>query len=61
MGLEVAFWLPQLIILPLTLYAAEVVTKLVDEPSVTLANWLYKCTVRPQVTPPKHQRSYSVR
>ncbi|CAN9214679.1 unnamed protein product [Alternaria alternata] len=61
MGLEVAFWLPQLIILPLTLYAAEVVTKLVDEPSVTLANWLYKCTVRPEITPPKHQRSYSVR
>ncbi|KAI4916858.1 hypothetical protein J4E90_003362 [Alternaria incomplexa] len=61
MGLEPAFWLSQLIILPITLYAAEVVTKLVDEPSVKLANWLYRCTIQPQVSPPKHQRSYSVR
>ncbi|KAF2637925.1 acyltransferas-like protein [Massarina eburnea CBS 473.64] len=41
MGLELAFWGPQLIILPVTLYAAEVVTKLFDEPSVKMSNWLY--------------------
>jgi peptidoglycan/LPS O-acetylase OafA/YrhL len=41
MGLELAFLGPQLVILPLTLYAAEVVTKLFDEPSVKMSNWLY--------------------
>ncbi|KAF2850331.1 acyltransferas-like protein [Plenodomus tracheiphilus IPT5] len=42
MGLELAFWLPQFVIFPVTLYAAEVVTKVMDEPSVKVSNWLYK-------------------
>ncbi|KAI8938453.1 hypothetical protein NX059_004346 [Plenodomus lindquistii] len=42
LGLELAFWLPQLVIFPVTLYAAEVVTKLIDEPSVRVSNWLYR-------------------
>jgi peptidoglycan/LPS O-acetylase OafA/YrhL len=42
LGLELAFWLPQLVLLPLTLYVAEVVTKLFDEPSVKFSNWLYQ-------------------
>lgn len=44
-GLEPAFWLSQLVILPVTLYVAEVVTKLIDEPSVKLTNWLFKSTL----------------
>ncbi|KAF2680065.1 acyltransferas-like protein [Lentithecium fluviatile CBS 122367] len=53
MGFELAFWVPQLIILPVTLWAAEVVTKLIDEPSVKFANWLYKKTLAPPSSP-KH-------
>ncbi|CAO2652296.1 Nn.00g005790.m01.CDS01 [Neocucurbitaria sp. VM-36] len=41
-GIEFAFWASQLIILPATLYLAEVVTKLVDEPSNRFVNWLYR-------------------
>jgi hypothetical protein len=61
MGLELAFWLPQLIILPVTLYFAEVVTKLVDEPSVKFTSWLYKKTLaEPRRQPqPLHKRAYS--
>jgi len=53
MGLELAFWACQLIILPTTLWAAELVTKLIDEPSVKFTNWLYNKTL---ATPssPKH-------
>lgn len=50
-GLELAFWLPQLIILPVTLWAAEVVTKLFDEPSVKFANWLYRKSQAPATSP----------
>ncbi|KAF1828115.1 hypothetical protein BDW02DRAFT_575137 [Decorospora gaudefroyi] len=60
-GFEFAFWVPQLIVLPVTLYAAEVVTKLVDEPSVRVANWFYKRTTRPQPSASKYQHSQSTR
>jgi peptidoglycan/LPS O-acetylase OafA/YrhL len=61
MGLEVAFWLPQLIILPVTFYVAEVVTKLVDEPTVKFTSWLYRKTLAPVQTQPQtlHKRSFS--
>lgn len=42
MGLELAFLLPHVVLLPLTLYCAEVVTRVVDEPSVRFPNWLYR-------------------
>jgi len=61
MGLELAFWAAQLIIVPVTLYLAEVVTKLIDEPSVKFTNWLYKKTLPQQTFAPKHQRSQSTR
>lgn len=53
MGLELAFWVPQLVILPVTLYASEVVTKLFDEPSVRMSNWLYRRTLAPPPLPSK--------
>lgn len=59
MGLELAFWVPQLIILPVTLYLAELVTKLVDEPSVRFTNWLYKKTLAQESTRSLHTRSLS--
>jgi hypothetical protein len=51
------------VILPVTLYLAEVVTKLVDEPSVKFTNWLYKQTLSqtqpPPPPPPQHKRAFS--
>jgi peptidoglycan/LPS O-acetylase OafA/YrhL len=41
LGLEVAFILPQIILLPVTVWLADVVTRLVDEPSVRFCQWLY--------------------
>jgi peptidoglycan/LPS O-acetylase OafA/YrhL len=41
LGLEFAFLAPHIIILPFTLWLAEVVTKLADEPSVKFSQWLY--------------------
>lgn len=51
MGFELAFWVPQLVILPVTLWAAEIVTKLFDEPSVKFSNWLYRKTLAPPPSP----------
>lgn len=51
LGFQLAFWGPQLIILPFTLYVAEVVTKLFDEPSVKIANFLYNKTLASPSSP----------
>ncbi|KAF2274204.1 acyltransferas-like protein [Westerdykella ornata] len=53
MGLELAFWIPQLVLFPVTLYAAEVGTKLLDEPSVRFSNWLYRKAIAPPESPSK--------
>lgn len=45
LGLEPAFVVPHLILLPLTLWLAELVTKMFDEPSVRFPQWLYKRTL----------------
>ena len=42
LGLEPSFLLPHLILLPLNLWVAEVLTKLLDEPSVRFSQWLYR-------------------
>jgi len=44
-GLEVAFLVPHLILLPATFYCAEVVTRMFDEPSVRFPQWFYKKTL----------------
>jgi peptidoglycan/LPS O-acetylase OafA/YrhL len=41
LGLEISFLAPHLILLPLTLWLAEIVTKLFDEPSVRFSQWAY--------------------
>lgn len=48
MGLEVAFLLPHFLLLPVTLYLAELVTRFVDEPSLKFPQWLYKAATRPK-------------
>lgn len=45
LGFELAFWVPQIILLPITLYAAELVTKIFDEQSVKISTWLYQRTL----------------
>ncbi|KAI5202225.1 hypothetical protein E4T42_05281 [Aureobasidium subglaciale] len=45
LGLELNFLLPHLIILPFTLWVGEVLTVLVDDPSVKFAAWLRKLTL----------------
>lgn len=46
-GLEPAFLLPHIILLPVTMWLAEIVTRGVDEPSIKFASWLYK-RIRPE-------------
>ncbi|KAE8155102.1 acyltransferase family-domain-containing protein [Aspergillus avenaceus] len=45
LGLEVNFLAPHLVLLPVTLWLAEVVTRWVDTPSVQFAQWLYRKTI----------------
>ena len=40
LGLELAFVVPQLLLFPVTLWLAEVVTRVVDDPCVRLSRWL---------------------
>ena len=46
-GLEMNFLVPQLILLLFTLWVAELVTKLFDEPSVRVSQWLYDTMLDP--------------
>lgn len=48
-GLEIAFILPHLILLPFTLWMGEVITRLIDEPSVKFAAWFYSTMIPPLV------------
>jgi len=50
LGLEIAFLLPHIILLPITIYLAELVTRIFDEPSVRFPQWLYKIVLG---TPPR--------
>ena len=45
LGFELSFLVPHLIILPVTLWLAEIVTKLFDGPSVSFSQWAYDRTV----------------
>ena len=70
-GLEVNFLIPHLILLPFTLWVADVVTRVFDEPSVKFSKWLYDKflhedakvdglpTSRPSKAPPKFTRSFT--
>ncbi|CAG9949927.1 unnamed protein product [Clonostachys rosea f. rosea IK726] len=45
LGFELSFLAPHLILLPLTLFVADLVTRGIDTPSVRFAAWLYKQTL----------------
>lgn len=47
LGLELCFLAPHVILLPLTLWLAEIVTKIFDEPSVKFSQWAYELTLAP--------------
>jgi peptidoglycan/LPS O-acetylase OafA/YrhL len=48
LGLEIAFLVPHLILLPFTLWIAEIVTRLLDEPSVKFTQWFHSKTQETQ-------------
>lgn len=50
LGMELSFLAPHLILLPFTLWLAEVVTKLIDEPSVKISQWAYQKTLAPSTS-----------
>jgi len=41
-GMEISFLLPHLILLPVTLWMAEIATTLFDEPSIKFSSWIYR-------------------
>lgn len=45
LGLEISFLLPHVILLPVTFGLAEIVTRMVDTPSVKVAAWFYRRTL----------------
>ncbi|MBA7489683.1 hypothetical protein ES702_00217 [subsurface metagenome] len=45
LGMELNFLLPHLLILPVTLWAAEIVTKIFDQPSLRFSHWLYRRSI----------------
>jgi peptidoglycan/LPS O-acetylase OafA/YrhL len=47
LGLELSFLAPHLIILPVTLWLAEIATKVFDEPSVKFSQWAYRRALAP--------------
>lgn len=47
LGFELSFLAPHLIILPVTLWLAEITTKFFDEPSVKFSQWVYGKTLAP--------------
>jgi hypothetical protein len=50
-GLEINYLIPHLILLPFTLWCAELVTKLIDDPSVKFARWLLNYSMEPKRGP----------
>jgi len=52
LGLELSFLAPHIVLLPLTLWVADLVTRWVDEPAVRFAQWLYKRTLGGGESPP---------
>lgn len=54
-GLEFAFLIPHLILLPITLCMADFVTRAVDKPSVQFAAWVYRKTL--PASPRKHSKA----
>ncbi|KAK3687698.1 acyltransferase family-domain-containing protein [Podospora appendiculata] len=54
MGLEIAILVPQIILLPFTLWVADVVTRTMDEPAVRFAAWIYRRVLG--AAPPKQEQ-----
>ncbi|KAB5540571.1 acyltransferase family-domain-containing protein [Coniochaeta sp. 2T2.1] len=58
LGLEVSFLVPHIILLPFTIWMADLVTRHVDEPAVKIAQWMYRKTLaeKPQEKPENAMR-----
>lgn len=55
LGMEANFLAPQLILLPFTLWLADIVTRLIDDPSVKFAQWLYRFVLVEDKVPVKRR------
>jgi peptidoglycan/LPS O-acetylase OafA/YrhL len=53
-GLEFNFLCAHLVLFPLTLWLAKIVTNTVDEPAIKFARWLYEKLVAPEEESEKH-------
>jgi peptidoglycan/LPS O-acetylase OafA/YrhL len=49
LGLEWAFLVPHFVLLPITLWGAEIVERLFDGPSILFSRWLYERTLAPSI------------
>ena len=47
-GLELSYLVPHLILLPFTFWVSELATRLIDEPSLKFAKWLFNYSVAPK-------------
>jgi peptidoglycan/LPS O-acetylase OafA/YrhL len=54
-GLEISFLLPHLILLPFTIWVADVVTRTVDDPALRISARLYKMALGESPQPPKQE------
>lgn len=52
LGLEIAFLLPHIILLPVSFWCAEMVTRYIDEPAVRFAQKMYRATLAGASPPP---------
>ncbi len=59
LGLELNFLLPHIILLPFTLWVADLVTRFIDDPTVTFSSWLYKF-VNGESSAPKPEESVNL-
>lgn len=50
LGLEISFLVPHIIIMPVTLCVAELVTRCIDTPSVKFASWIYRKSLADSTT-----------
>ena len=59
LGLELNFLIPNLVLLPFTLWMADLVTRFVDDPTVRFSAWLYK-VVTGDATAPRPQEAVNL-
>ncbi|KAH8893887.1 hypothetical protein GQ53DRAFT_793378 [Thozetella sp. PMI_491] len=60
MGLELNFLLPNIILLPFTLWMADLVTKYIDTPALKFSGWVYKLVQGEMAPAPKPEEAVNL-